>query len=398
MTFEELLKITVSEDLIRMVFSKPLKGAFSSKVKVRPVVIKKETLFQVTSAIGSKDENTYKEVHENLGSEELIKKIKTFFPGELSQALIETNTAGYTVLAGKKGNITIRKNASVSAVKADTDHNRSKNYLLPENEKIPFMADLGVMTPEGKIVKSRYDKYRQLNRYLEFINDVVDRLPKDREITIVDFGCGKSYLTFALYYFLAVKNNRRVKIVGLDLKTDVINECNRLKNKYGYNGLTFIKGDIEHYEGDAPDMVISLHACDTATDHAIYKGILWNASVIMAVPCCQHELNKKIKSDELSGVLGYGILKDRLSAIVTDAMRANLLKEWGYDTQILEFIDMEHTPKNILIRAVRKTNKITAFNKNDNEKEERLKALVGADITLERLLNELKEKNEADNT
>lgn len=388
MTLDELLNESINENLIRMVFSKPKKDALSEKMKVRPVIIRDELMYQVTNAIGSKDNNTYKETHENLNAKQLEKRITESFPGQFLQGLIETEEAGYTLLAGKKGNITIRKNSAVTGVKRDMSHNRTKKYLIEEGVYVPFMEDLGVMNRSGLIVKSRYDKFRQINRYLEFVDDVMDSLPKDRELTIIDFGCGKSYLTFALYYYLVCKNNMRVRIIGLDLKTDVIKECNRLKKKYGYDGLEFLEGDIEHFEGaDNVDMVISLHACDTATDYAIYKGILWNATAILAVPCCQHELNRTMKSPKLKGVTEYGILKDRLAAIFTDAMRANLLKEWGYDTQVLEFIDMEHTPKNILIRAVKGKGKMSP--KSGTADTAGIKELAGADITLERLLKDL---------
>ncbi|MCQ2519658.1 MAG: SAM-dependent methyltransferase [Lachnospiraceae bacterium] len=387
MTFDELLDKAVCNDLVRMVFSKPRKDAFSQKMKVRPVAVKGEILFQATTAQGYKENNTYKEVHENLSDKNLIQKIKAVFPSDFSQALIETKEGGYTVLAGKKGNITIVKNKGEAPRQADLSHNRGKKYLIPEGSRIPFLEDLGVMTAEGKVVKSRYDKYRQLNRYLEFIDDVLDKLPSDKDITIVDFGCGKSYLTFALYHYLVELNKRQVKIIGLDLKSDVIKECNRLKDKYKFSGLTFMEGDIEHFDSEGSvDMVISLHACDTATDYAIYKGIKWGASVIMAVPCCQHELNKTANSSELSGVFQYGILKDRVCAAITDAMRANVLKQWGYDAQVLEFIDMEHTPKNILIRAVKGNKKMISVSESDKEKM--LRELVGASITLEKLLSE----------
>lgn len=395
MTLDELLKESISSNMIRMVFSKPKKDALSEKMKVRPVIIKGEVVYQVTEAVGSRKNNTYKEKHSNLDSAQLDKKIREVFPGSFLQGLVETEDAGYTLLAGKKGNITIRRNAAVTGVKKDLYHNRVKKYLIEEGTYVPFMYDLGVMTKDGKIVRSRYDKFRQINRYLEFIDDVLEYLPGDREVTIIDFGCGKSYLTFALYYYLVVKNNRRVRIVGLDLKTDVIKECNRLAKRYGYDRLEFIEGDIEHYSGNGPiDMVISLHACDTATDYAIYKGILWKAKAILAVPCCQHELNKSMKNNDLAGITDYGILKDRVAAIFTDAIRAELLKEWGYDTQILEFIDMEHTPKNLLIRAVRSDGKIVS--RSRVSKAEKLTEIAGAPITLEKLLDDL--KNEKDNT
>ncbi|MCR4960545.1 MAG: SAM-dependent methyltransferase [Lachnospiraceae bacterium] len=394
MTPEEVFKNSIGNGLIRMVFSNPKdKDAFSQKMKVRPVVIREKLMFQITETVGSKESNTVKEIHKNLTENEMRKKASEAFPSSFLQVLVETENGGFTLLANKKGTVTVRKNSKVTKPsKAPLSHNREKQYLIPEGTFVPFMVDLGVMTKEGQIVKSKYDKYRQINRYLEFINDICDELPKDREITIIDFGCGKSYLTFALYYYLVCLNKRKARIVGLDLKTDVIRECNKLKDKYGYDGLVFIEGDVEHYISDRPvDMVISLHACDTATDYALYKGIFWKASVIMAVPCCQHELNKKIDCPELKGVLNYGILKDRVCAAFTDAMRANLLKEWGYDTQILEFIDMEHTPKNILIRAVRKKGIRPA---SDSKAFDELEKITGTELTLKKLLKDLREKDE----
>ncbi len=386
MTFDELLKKIDDGDLIRMVFSKAGKDVSSQKMKVRPVVIKGKGMYQVTRQTGSKEERTVREVFENLDAEQLKNLTKSVFPADYRQLLFETKTEGFTVLAGKKGKITVCVNRTVTAKEQSVTHNKEKNYIISEGEYVPFLEDLGVMTKSGMIVKAKYDKFRQINRYLEFIADVKDRLPKDREAVIVDFGCGKSYLTFALYYFLAIKNNMRIRVIGLDLKPDVIENCSKLRDKYGYEHLEFIRGDIEHFTSDNNvDMVISLHACDTATDFALYKGIVWNASIIMAVPCCQHELNKNIKCKDLDGVLQYGLLKDRLCAVFTDAIRADLLKKWGYDTNVLEFIDMEHTPKNILIRAIKKRSMAV---KSDDEKLEKLREIAGYDITLARLLEE----------
>lgn len=211
---------------------------------------------------------------------------------------------------------------------------------------------------EGKVVKSRYDKFRQINRFLEFIEDVLPNLDPNRTNTIIDFGCGKSYLTFAMYYYLHVLKKYSIRVIGLDLKKDVIALCNRLSKKFGFENLTFLHGDIAGYEGvDQVDMVVTLHACDTATDYALAKAVKWGAKVILSVPCCQHEINKQIQNDLLSPVLQYGLLKERMSALLTDGIRGQLLEMAGYRTQILEFIDMEHTPKNIMIRAIRQGKK-----------------------------------------
>lgn len=260
-----------------------------------------------------------------------------------------------TVLVSKKGKMTIKvkKHPQKAPVQIKA-HNRVKQYILKEGIPVPFLVDLGVMTEKGKVITSRYDKFRQINRFLEFVEDILPRLSKDREVTILDFGCGKSYLTFAMYYYLRALKGYDVNIIGLDLKTDVIEKCSALAVKYGYEKLHFYQGDIADYEGvSSVDMVVTLHACDTATDYALAKAVEWGAQVILSVPCCQHEVNRQIKSELLEPLLKYGIIKEKMSALITDAVRANLLESKGYDTQLLEFIDMEHTPKNILIRAVK---------------------------------------------
>ena len=238
---------------------------------------------------------------------------------------------------------------------ASLSHNRTKKYVLQEGVPVPFLVDLGVMTAEGKVVKSRYDKFRQINRFLEFVQDILPQMEKGRELTILNFGCGKSYLTFALYYYLKILNGYDIRVIGLDLKKDVIQHCNRLRDKYGYENLHFLEGDIKNYcEKEEVDMVVTLHACDTATDYALYNAVQWDAKMIFSVPCCQHELNGQIKTEQFSLLTRYGIIKERFSALATDAIRANLLEVCGYKTQLLEFVDFAHTPKNILIRAVQK--------------------------------------------
>lgn len=387
MDYKELVKKSVNENLIRVVLSKPVDSGFAAKITMRPVKIREKLLFQITKSVGSKASNTVKEIHENLNQKEAEKFLAEMIPGFFLQGLFEGEEGGYSVLANKKGTVTVVKNKTVSGKKESLDHNREKKYILKEGVPVPFMVDLGVMTADGRVTRNRYDKYRQINRYLEFVEDCLGSLHTEREITIIDFGCGKSYLTFALYYYLVELKKLNIRVIGLDLKTDVIKECNRLKNKYKYNKLEFIEGDIEHFEGvDKVDMVISLHACDTATDYALFKAVKWGADVIMAVPCCQHELNKGKGSEVLAGVTEYGILKERMSAIFTDAMRANLLKQEGYETQILEFIDMEHTPKNLLIRAVK--GKKTMLSKSELKAQDALVELAGKEITLEKLLRD----------
>lgn len=344
----------LNDKLIHMILSNTRDAAKASKVKIRPVLLKEGLMFQETLYLGQKV------FHENFSAEEMSERIEKYLQEQFRQLQCVTADREITVLVSKKGKRTLK----TRVLRADGDrplpapgaleHNRQKQYVLQDGEPVDFLIGLGVQTPDGHIVKARYDKFRQINRYLEFIEDILDDLPKDRTIRIIDFGCGKSYLTFAMYYYLHVQQKRDIQVTGLDLKEDVIRHCNELAGKLGYNALRFETGDISTYEGaDAVDMVVSLHACDTATDYALYKAVNWGASVILAVPCCQHEINGQIQNSQLAPILRYGLLKERFSAIVTDALRANLLEQQGYRTQILEFIDMEHTPKNLLIRAVK---------------------------------------------
>jgi SAM-dependent methyltransferase len=239
------------------------------------------------------------------------------------------------------------------------EHNREKNYILKDGEKIDFLMLLGVMDSNGKVYKKKYDKFKQINKFIEIVNDIFENFDGKEKLRIVDFGCGKSYLTFALYYYLTQIKNVEANIVGLDLKEDVINYCNQVKDNLKYNGLKFICSDIKDYkfEGDL-DLVVTLHACDTATDIALVNAIKWNTKVILSVPCCQHELFDKINNIELMPMLKHGIIKERLNSLVTDSLRGLYLEKYGYQVNMLEFIDMEHTPKNIMIRAIKKSNKV----------------------------------------
>ena len=355
------------------------------KLQVRPVPVKGEIQYQVTSIQGTKA------IHANYEKEALISYLTEQMERNFRQMQLEGRNVQGRVLVSKKGKMDIKAREIKGKGKEDfapmLSHNRTKKYLLKEGVPVPWLIDLGVMTPEGKIKNSRYDKFKQLNRYLEFIQDILPKLPKGREIRIIDFGCGKSYLTFAMYYYLRELKHYDIQVTGLDLKADVIEKCQRLADQYGYDRLKFQQGDIASYEGaDQVDMVVTLHACDTATDFALAKAVKWGASVILSVPCCQHELNRQVENETLAPILEYGILKERFAALLTDGLRAQMLKSAGYDTQILEFISMEHTPKNLLIRAV----------KNENRKEdikqrmawENCMQAFHAEPTLKRLLFE----------
>lgn len=385
---EELRKliqeyVEKEETIQSAIVSNPINRDKISKVKIRPIMIKEQISYQAESFIGTKA------YHKNLAPAELPAYIEQLMTEDFKQLEIDMEAEKITVLVSKKGKVTINRKRKQQAQKlsaAAMSHNKTKKYVLPQDIPVPFLVDLGVQTPEGKIINAKYDKFRQINRYLEFVRDILPSLPKDRTLTIIDFGCGKSYLTFALYYYLKVMNQYDIRVIGLDLKEDVIAKCNDLSKKYGYDGLTFHVGDISTYEGvDEVDMVVTLHACDTATDYALEKAVRWNASVILSVPCCQHEINKQIKSKELEPILKYGLIKERMSALITDALRANLLEEQGYETQILEFIDMEHTPKNILIRAVKK--KGMHYQSKNKTDLRALEEFFQVNPTLERLLH-----------
>ena len=319
-------------------------------------MIKGALLFQETVYEGTKV------FHENRKAQETAAYIEDQLRQDFKQCEIEHKNCKATILVSKKGKMTISSKRTKDTGTGSEEigqmrmaHNRTKRYILEEGIPVPFLVDLGVQTKEGRIVRPRYDKFRQINRFLEFIEDILPTLSRERTLHIIDFGCGKSYLTFAMYYYLHDLKGYDVEIMGLDLKEDVIEHCNQLSRKYGYEKLHFRKGDIAEYDGQAvADMVVTLHACDKATDYALAKAIAWGAEVILSVPCCQHEVNRQIRSEELAPVLKYGVVRERIAALVTDALRAEMLEGEGYETDILEFIDMEHTPKNLLIRAVKR--------------------------------------------
>lgn len=382
-----LLQKILNKDLQQIILSNSRHPEQTQKVKIRPVLIREELLFQETAYRGTQA------FHENFTAEQLMDRICTALQEQFRQGEFSAKTLQATALVSKKGKLTLKvKNSGKAPRTAASEeeelqalaHNRTKHYILEEGKPVDFLVGLGVQTPDGRVTRARFDKFRQINRYLEFIGDVIDELPKDRTIRIIDFGCGKSYLTFAMYYYLHELQHRDIQVTGLDLKTDVIQHCNELAEKLGYDRLKFERGDISTYEGtDVADMVVTLHACDLATDYALDKAVKWGARVILAVPCCQHELNRQIKCDPLKPVLKYGIIKERVAALLTDALRANLLEQQGYETQILEFIDMEHTPKNLLIRAVKKNGMRPKKSADIGTVEE----LLHVAPTLEKLLN-----------
>lgn len=388
-TVESMVEFFANEQLQQMIFSNPARKDGILKVRIRPVSLRGKLLFQAEELVGTQA------FHKNLLPEEVCGYVTGLLSGGLRNGEVISGLGSAVVLVSKKGAVTVKiKRAACPKQEENREdgpaadvvlaHNRKKRYVLEEGKPVEFLVDLGVMTREGKIVRTRYDKFRQINRFLEFIEDILPNLDPGRETTIIDFGCGKSYLTFAMYHYLHCLKGYPVRIIGLDLKKDVITRCNLLAEQYGYEKLRFYHGDIASYEGvDHVDMVVTLHACDTATDYALAKAVRWGARVILSVPCCQHELNRQMKNEQMKPVFQYGLIKERMAALYTDALRAQLLEGQGYRTQILEFIDMEHTPKNILIRAV------WDRRKKQNEKElQEIMDFLSVKPTLAALLEE----------
>ena len=346
---QQYLELMLKADIQKIIISNPLTKSEEYK---KIIIENKGKIYQIAKY-------TKKQVfHENIQAEELLHRCLEIVTNHYKQVNGISATEEHIILISKKGkcNYKVKKTATdeVKLSAKSQSHNRKKNYILKEGMNIAPLVDMGVFTKDGKVVNSMYDKYKQINRFIEIIDDEVSNL-KVEKLNVIDFGCGKSYLTFVVYYYLTEVMKLKVNMIGLDLKEDVIKKCNQAAEKYNYANLKFEVGDVNGFKAPFDvDMVITLHACDTATDYALYNAIQWNAKMIFSVPCCQHELNKQIKPDDLTILSRYGIIKERFSALATDAIRGNLLEYCGYKTQLLEFIDFEHTPKNILIRAVRR--------------------------------------------
>lgn len=353
---DECLKINLRNNtLLYLVLSRPKnRKADLIKITARPIKGPKGTFYQLTK------QDTQKAYHSNHASDDLIKIIWPLLETSFGEAVFFTVESDIHVLINKRQKWTImhKKPTRQNALQV---HNRSKNYLLEGSEQVQFFVELGVMRKDGTLISKMANKYKQINKFVEIVADVAPSLKACEVLHIVDFGCGKSYLTFALYHYFKYILKRDVSIIGLDLKADVIAHCQHLAQTLGYTELKFQVGDINaHMPKQKIDMVVSLHACNTATDAALEKAIRWQADAILCVPCCQHELYNQIHNTSLTPLLKHGILKERFAALATDAARAQLLEISGYRTQVMEFIDMEHTPKNLLIKAVRGANKDSA--------------------------------------
>lgn len=355
-TLEEVFK----SEIIKIVISnKVKKDEKYNKIAINLKENNKNKFYQI-------EKFTYKQVfHENIKINEISDKVSELIFGNYKQMTAWSNNEIFDLKISKKRKIFLGKKKNDNSKIVAKGHNKEKNYILKEGMIIEPLIDLGVFTKEGKVVNSKYDKYKQINRFIEIIDDEIKKNDY-KELTILDFGCGKSYLTFVLYYYFVKIKNINVKMIGLDLKEDVIKKCNDIAKRYNYENLHFELGDINGFKyNNKVDMVITLHACDTATDYALYNAIKWNSKMIFSVPCCQHEFNSQMKANELSILTKYGIVQERVAALMTDSVRANLLECVGYKTQLLEFIDIAHSPKNILIRA----------SKNNISKEKKEKSL-----------------------
>lgn len=380
----EYIGAVFGDRILRAVISNPrLKSAEYKKVEIRLTDIGGREVYQI-------ERFTEKQAfHENVETEQICAVVENIIEsGGFRQLDGWSGDSYYLIKISKKGKASlVKKKIAEGKYKKAAGNNRDKKYLLRQNTSIPPLVDLGVFTKDGHVVSAMYDKYKQINRFVEIIDDVIAKSPGE-EIRILDFGCGKSYLTFILYYYLTEIKGINPQIVGLDLKKDVIEKCNALAEKYGYSGLSFKVGDINGYKPDfKPHMVITLHACDTATDYALYNAVAWGAETIVSVPCCQHELNGQIKTDRFSALTDYGLIKERFSALATDAIRGKLLEWQGYKVQMLEFVDFEHSPKNLLIRAVKGKTSESKRNAARQKADELIKEF-NFSPTLDKLLKE----------
>ena len=335
--------------LSKAVFSQPIDKTDYTKVSIRPVMLRGQLQYQLERF---RDNKAF---HQNVSGEELLKIAESDLEGRYRQALVVTDAATTQYSLKQNGSYKKHTTASVPLPGPVRSHNREKEYILKEGENIPALVDLGVFTQDFKIVRAKYDKYKQINRFIELIDHAFKDYGKD-SITILDFGCGKSYLTFILYYYFAVKRKMDATIIGYDIKEDVVKRCGEIARKYGYTGLEFVRADVTRdvLTDRNIDMIVTLHACDVATDFALHYAITKKADFIFSVPCCQHEVNSSIrKGGDLDILLKHGIIKERVSALLTDAIRANVLEDMGYTVDMIEFIDFDHSPKNIMIRARR---------------------------------------------
>ncbi|KGR75551.1 class I SAM-dependent methyltransferase [Ureibacillus sinduriensis] len=343
---EKLVTHIMNKELVNATISQPrLKSNDLKRVKLKPIELKGIYHIQI--------EYQYERIikHENVILEKFSHSLDILL-SQFRQIHAQLKSQNIQIQLSKKNKVSWKTEQLNETKEINLSHNRKKQYLLDDTTPYPFLIRLGVQTEDGKVKKQKYDKFKQINRFVEFIHDSLEHLPKGRQIRILDFGSGKSYLTFALYHYLKIEMGLDIRVTGLDLKKEVIQECNKIAQDLNYDQLEFLVGDINDYDDEnSVDMVVTLHACDVATDMALARAVKWGAKVILSVPCCQHELNRQLHSPNLEILTQHGLIKERFASLATDSIRAELLTLVGYDTQLLEFIDIEHTPKNILIRA-----------------------------------------------
>lgn len=372
------------EKPIKLVFSgKRRKSTEYSKITIRPILLGGQISYQAEYSYEKKA------IHKNFSAEEAADFCLKVMEEDFKQANIFTSISDIQVLASKFDKPRIIKKPATLSCSSCTNiaHNRAKNYIIPDGVPCDFLVHLGVMDKSGKVIPKHYSKFRQINRYLEIVEDVFPYLPEDKNkpLKIIDFGCGKAYLTFAIYHYLKVQKNRNVEIIGLDLKKDVIDFCNKVAKELGYHELKFLMGDIADYTSDHADMVVTLHACDTATDYALMNAVSWNTKVILSVPCCQHELFNQIKNEIHQPMLKYGILKDRLTEYLTDGLRGLKLESKGYDVAMIEFTSLEHTARNIMIKAIKTSSETSQRARKAQAQYEALRDFYQVKPTIEKL-------------
>lgn len=363
MNINEIIKNSLSENkFIYGVFTTPRNKTENpyKKITARPVSVKGKNIIQLEKFT---DKQAF---HENFPYDEAVEKIVNLIINEYRNINIFTEDSDFQFMVSKKGSVKVTEKEPSKKQNID-EHNKKKQYIIPEHERCDFLSYLGVMNNDGDVYAKKYDKFKQINKFLEIVDDSLKDIKLEDDFMIIDFGCGKAYLTFALYYYFYFIRNVKVKIIGLDLKEEVIAFCNETAEKLNYNHLEFMYGDIRDFEYKSEvDMIVTLHACDNATDAALVKAVKWNTDIILSVPCCQHEFYDKIENSNLEPMLKHGLIKERVSSLVTDSLRSLFLETKGYKVQLMEFISMEHTPKNILIRAV-KTNKDTKKSEEEYE-------------------------------
>lgn len=385
----EALAVAFQEKtFVRLVLSRPARSSAEvRRTTVRMVRLKTGPVLQFAFSRGKQ------ETHQNLSEAEALREIERLFTDDFQEASLFTTSVDLVVKRLSGGRFQVQRRAASKPAEISLDHNRRKQYLIPEDRPCPFLNAIGVMTPEGKVRAAHYDKFRQINRFLEFVNDIYPSLPASGVLRVIDFGCGRSYLTFALHHLLSSIHGREVQITGLDLKQEVIADCSRIAGQLACRGLEFQAGDMASFRTDGPvHLAVSLHACDTATDMALAQAVAWNADVILSVPCCHHEFASQMSKDWLPLVQRHGILKERMAELLTDAYRCGMLESCGYRTQAIEFIELEHTPRNTLIRAVRRSERQTEHEQQASQQAEALRQAAGIhQATLQQLLMKAEE-------